>query len=149
MENNRSLIYLITEFIYIFQNGAILNKMTFSNIELSKKDLLIVVPVLLKVKIRRALRRSIVNLEDLLKLNNICHLIRKFSNLSLFYLSLVNFFSIHMKRVSAFLYYTASFILVIAIVFCQSNLFSDCANGFVNIFSVHNDFNATNNFIRF
>ena len=149
MENNRSLIYLITEFIYIFQNGAILNKMTFSNIELSKKDLLIVVPVLLKVKIRRALRRSIVNLEDLLKLNNICHLIRKFSNLSLFYLSLVNFFSIHMKHVSAFLYYTASFILVIAIVFCQSNLFSDCANGFVNIFSVHNDFNATNNFIRF
>ena len=54
-----------------------------------------------------------------------------------------------MKHVSAFLYYTASFILVIAIVFCQSNLFWDCANGFVNIFSVHNDFNATNNFIRF
>ena len=25
----------------------------------------------------------------------------------------------------------------------------DCANGFVNIFSVHNDLNATNNFIRF
>ena len=96
----------------------------------------------LKVKIRTALRRSIVSLEDLLKLNNICHLIRKFSNLSLFYLSLVNFFSIHMKRVSAFLYYTASFILVIAIVFFQSNLF-------VNIFSVHNDFNATNNFIIF
>ena len=149
MENNRSLIYLITEFIHIFQNGAIFNKMTFSNIKLSKKALLIVVPVFLKVKIRRALRGSIVNLEDLLKLNNICHLIRKFSNLSLFYLSLVNFFSIHMKRVSAFLYYTASFILVIAIVFCQSNLFWDCANGFVNIFSVHNDFNATNNFIRF
>ena len=59
------------------------------------------------------------------------------------------FFSIHMKCMSAFLYYTASFILVIAIVFCQSNLFWDCANGFVNIFSVHNDFNATNNFIRF
>ena len=55
-----------------------------------------------------------------------------------------------MKHVSAFLYYTASFILVIAIVFCQSNLFWDCANGFVNIFSVHNDFNnTTNNFIRF
>ena len=149
MENNRSLIYLITEFIHIFQNGAIFNKMTFSNIKLSKKALLIVVPVFLKVKIRKALRCSIVNLEDLLKLNNICHLIRKFSNLSLFYLSLVNFFSIHMKRVSAFLYYTASFILVIAIVFCQSNLFWDCANGFVNIFSVHNDFNATDNFIRF
>ena len=149
MENNRSLIYLITEFIHIFQNGAIFNKMTFSNIELSKKALLIVVPVFLKVKIRRVLRHRIVNLEDLLKLNNICHLIRKFSNLSQFYLSLVNFFSIHMKRVSAFLYYTASFILVIAIVFCQSNLFWDCANGFVNIFSVHNDFNATNNFIRF
>ena len=149
MENNRSLIYLITEFIHIFQNGAIFNKMTFSNIELSKKALLIVVPVFLKVKIRKALRCSIVNLEDLLKLNNICHLIRKFSNLSQFYLSSVNFFSIHMKRVSAFLYYTASFILVIAIVFCQSNLFWDCANGFVNGFSVHNDFNAANNFVRF
>ena len=55
-----------------------------------------------------------------------------------------------MKCVSALLYYTASFILVIAIVFCESNLFWDCANGFVNIFSVHNDFNnTTNNFIRF
>ena len=118
MENNRSLMYLITEFVHIFQNGAVFNKMTFSNLELSKKALLIVVPVFLKVNIRKALRCSIVNLEDLLKLNNICHLIRKFSNLSLFYLSLVNFFSIHMKRVSAFLYYTASFILVIAIVFC-------------------------------
>ena len=149
MENNRSLIYLITEFIHIFRNGAIFNKMTFSNIKLSKKALLIVVPVFLKVKIRKALRCSIVSLEDLLKLNNICHVIRKFSNLSLFYLSSENFFSIHMKRVSAFLYYTASFILVIAIVFCQSNLFWDCANGFVNIFSVHNDFNATNNFIIF
>ena len=72
-----------------------------------------------------------------------------FKFLTISYLSLVIFFSIHMKRVSAFLYYTASFILVIAIVFCQSNLFWDCANGFVNIFSVHNDFNATNNFIRF
>ena len=50
---------------------------------------------------------------------------------------------------SAFLYYTASFILVIAIAFCQSNLLWDCANGFANIFSVHNDFNATNNFVRF
>ena len=28
------------------------------------------------------------------------------------------------------LYYTASFIIVMAIVFCQSNLFWDCANGF-------------------
>ena len=33
--------------------------------------------------------------------------------------------------------------------FCQSNLFCDCANGFVDIFCVHNDFNRTNNFIRF
>ena len=54
-----------------------------------------------------------------------------------------------MKRVSAYLYYPASFILVIAIAFCESNLFWDCAKGFINIFSVHNDFNATNNFIRF
>ena len=48
-----------------------------------------------------------------------------------------------------FVYYTASFILVIAIVFCQSNLFWDCANGFVNICNVHNDFKATSNIIRF
>ena len=54
-----------------------------------------------------------------------------------------------MKRVFAFLNYAASFILVIAIVFCQSNLFWDCANGFVNFFSANNDFNATNNFIKF
>ena len=60
-----------------------------------------------------------------------------------------NFFSIYIKRVFAFLYYTASFILVIAIAFCQSNLFWDRGNGFVNTFSVHNDFNATNNCIRF
>ena len=39
--------------------------------------------------------------------------------------------------------------LVIAIGFYQSNLFWDCANGIVNIFSVYNDFNATNNFIRY
>ena len=149
MENNRSLIYLTTEFIQIFQIGVIFNKMTFSKNNLSKKALLIVVLVFLKVKIRKNLRWNIASSEDLLKLNNICHLIRKFSNLSQFYLSSVNFFSIHMKRASAFLYHTASFILVIAIVFCQSNLFWDCANGFVNIFSVHNDFNATNNFIRF
>ena len=103
----------------------------------------------LKFKIRKALRCNIVSSEDLLELNNLCHIIKKFSNFSQFYFSLVNFFSIHLKRVSAFLYYTASFILVIAIVSCQSNLFWDCANGFVNIFSVHNDFNATNNFIRF
>ena len=66
MENNRSLMYLITEFIHVFQNGAMFNKMDFSNIELSKKALLIVVPVFLKVKIGKSLRCSIVNLEDLL-----------------------------------------------------------------------------------
>ena len=119
--------------------------MTFSKNNLSKKAPLIVVLVFLKVKIRKNLRWNIASSEDLLKLNNICHLIRKFSNLSQLYLSLANLFSIHMQRVSGFLYYTASFILVIAIVFCQSNLFWDCTNGFVNIFSVHNDFNATNN----
>ena len=48
MENNRSLIYLVTEFIHIFRNGAIFDKMTFSNIELPKKALLNVVPVFLK-----------------------------------------------------------------------------------------------------
>ena len=50
---------------------------------------------------------------------------------------------------SVFLHYTVSLIIVIGIVFYESNLFWDCANGFVNIFSLHNDFNATNNFIRF
>ena len=55
----------------------------------------------------------------------------------------------HMKQMLAFLYYTASFILVIAIDFCQSNLFWDCANGFVNIFRIYNDFNSTNSFITF
>ena len=54
-----------------------------------------------------------------------------------------------MKSEFAFLQYAGSFILVIAIVFSKSNLFWDCANGFVNIFSVHYDFNASNNFTRF
>ena len=36
-----------------------------------------------------------------------------------------------------------------AIVFCQSNLFWDCANCFGNIFNIRNGFNETNNFIRF
>ena len=80
IENNRYLIYLITEFIHVFQNGAIFNKMTFSNINLSKKALLIVVLVFLKVKIRKALRCNIVSTEDSLKLNDICYLIRRFSN---------------------------------------------------------------------
>ena len=128
MESNRPLIYLITEFIHIFQYGAISNKMTFSNINLSKKSLLIVVLVFLKVKIRKTLRCIIVSSEDLLKLNNLCHLISKFSNFSQFYLSLVIFFSIHIKRLPAFLYYTASFILVVEIGFCESNLFWDCTN---------------------
>ena len=136
MESNRSLINLIIESIHIFQFGAVFNKMTFSNINLSKKALLIEVLVFLKVKIRKALRCNVVSSEDLLKLNNLCHLIRKFSNFSQFSLSLVNFFSIHVKRVSAFLYDTASFILVIRKVFCHSNLFWDCANGFV-IFLVY------------
>ena len=128
MKSNRPLIYLITEFIHIFQYGVIFNKMTFSNINLSKKSLLIVVLVFLKVKIKKALRCNIVSLEDLLKLNNLCHLISKFSNFSQFYLSLVNFFSIHNKRLPAFLYYTASFILVIEIGFFESHLFWGCAN---------------------
>ena len=149
LERDRSLIYLITEPIHIFHYGAIFNIMAFSNINLSKKSLLIVVLVFLKVKTRKALSWNIVSSEDLLRSNNRCHLIRKFSNFSQFYLSLVNFFSIHMKSVPAFLYYAASVILAIQIVFCQFNLFWDCANGFVNIFSVHNDFNAINNFIRF
>ena len=110
---------------------------------------LIAVLLFLKVKIRKALRCNIISSEDLLKLNNLSHLIRKFSNFSQIDLSSVNFFSIYMKHVSAFLLYTASFILVATMVFCQSNLFWDCANGFVNISSVHNDFKATNNFIRF
>ena len=124
MESNSSLINLIRELIYIFQYGAMFNKMTFSNINLSKKVLLIVVLLFLKVMIRKTLRCNIVSSEDLLKLNDQCHLIRKFSNFSQFYL----FLSIYL----AFLYYTASFILVI-----------------VNVFSVHNDFHANNNFIRF
>ena len=59
---------------------------------------LIVVLVFLKKKIRKALCCNIASLEDLLKLHNLCHLIMKFSNSSQFYLSLVNFFSIHMKH---------------------------------------------------
>ena len=56
MESNRSLIILITEFIRIFQYGAIFNKMTFSDMNLINKALLTVVLLFLKVKIRNALR---------------------------------------------------------------------------------------------
>ena len=54
-----------------------------------------------------------------------------------------------MKRAFSFLYYAASFLLVIAIVFYKSYIFWDCANGLVKTFSVHNEFNAFNNFMRF
>ena len=43
---------------------------------------LIEVLVFLKVKIKKALHYNIISSEDLLKLNNLCHLIRKFSNFS-------------------------------------------------------------------
>ena len=120
--------------------------MTFANINLLNKALLILVIVFVKVKIGKAFRCNIVSSEDLLKLNYLCHLIREFSNFSQFYLSLVIFFCIHKKRVFAFSYNTASFFT--AIVFCQSNLFWDCATGFANVFSVHNDFNTISDFIR-
>ena len=135
-------------FIHIIQYGAIFNKLTFANINLLNKALLIVVIVFVKVKIRKAFRCNIVSSEDLLKLNHLCHLITEFSNFSQFYLSLVIFFCIHIKHVFAFLYNTASFILVTAIVFCQPNFLGDCANGFANVFSVHNDFNTISDFIR-
>ena len=84
------------------------------------KVFLIVVIVFLKVKIRKALCCTVTSSEDLLPLNcfksYLCHLIWKFSNSSQFYFSLVKL--IHMKCVFAFLYYAASFILVIAIALC-------------------------------
>ena len=54
-----------------------------------------------------------------------------------------------MKCVFAFLYYATSFILAIPKISCQFNLSWDCANGFVNIFNVHNDFDTSNKYIRF
>ena len=54
-----------------------------------------------------------------------------------------------MKQVLAFLIFAVSLLLAISITFIQSNLFWDCANGFLNSFSVYNDFNTTNNFIKF
>ena len=135
MESNRSLINLIIDFIYIFQYDVIFNKMTFSNINLSNKALLIAVLVFLKVTIWKLC--NIVISEDLQKLNDLYHLIRKFLSFSRLYLSLVNFFSIQMKRVFAFLYYTASFIVVIAIGFCQSVL--GLCKWFCKCFQCNND----------
>ena len=141
------------EFIHNFQYGVIFNKMNFSNINLLEKALLIVVLVFLELKIRNASRCNIVSSEDL-KLKaisaNLCHLIRKFSHFSQFYLSLVNFLVfnetcvcfliLHCFTYTSYTSYTS---------ICLSNLFWDCANSIVNIFSVHNDFNATNNFLNF
>ena len=81
-ESNRPLITLIIEFIHIFQYDAIFFKITFSNINLLNKTVLIVVLVFPKVKIRKAFCCNIVSSEDFLELNyiisDICHLIRKF-----------------------------------------------------------------------
>ena len=92
IESNSSLINLSRQLIYIFQYGAMFKKMTFSNINLSKKVLLIVVLLFLKLMIRKTLRCNIVSSEDLLKLNDQCHLIRKFSNFSQFYLFFIYLF---------------------------------------------------------
>ena len=87
MESNRSLIILIIELIHSFQHGAIFHKTTFSNINLLKKSLLIVVLVFFKVKIMKGLSCNIVSSEDLLKINYLCHLISKFSDILQFHLS--------------------------------------------------------------
>ena len=55
----------------------------------------------------------------------------------------------HMKFVFPYLYNPASYILIIATKVYEFNLFWDCAKAFVKIFNIHNDFNATYNFIRF
>ena len=115
---------------YIFyQYGVIFNKITFSNINLLNKALLILVLVFLKVKIRKNFLCSIVSSENLLKLNHVKSFLspnkeffKFFRILSLFY-DFLTFFCIHMKCVFTLLCYAASFIPVIATVFSQSNLF--------------------------
>ena len=49
----------------------------------------------------------------------------------------------------AFSFNTESFILIAVILVCQFNLFgTNYCSGFVNMFNVDNDFNATSNFKR-
>ena len=79
------------EFIHIFQYGLIFNKITVSNINLLKKAFLL--------PLQYCQLRGFIEVKLLQKItisrNN--HLIKKFSNFSQYYLSLVNFFCIHMK----------------------------------------------------
>ena len=58
------------------------------------------------------------------------------------------FFSYSYEMRVCFLILHCIILQVIAIAFCLANLFSDCANDIVNIFSIHNGFNATNNFYQ-
>ena len=95
--------------------------MTFSNINLLTKTLLIVVLVFLKGKIRKAFRCNIVNSEDLLKLIYPCHLIRSFQISHNFICFGEVFFWTYVKRILAFSRYTALFIVIITIDICQSN----------------------------
>ena len=67
MESNGWLINLIMESIHIFQYGAIFKKMTFSNIILPNKALLIVVLVFLIVKFGKAFCCNVVSTENFLK----------------------------------------------------------------------------------
>ena len=110
MGDTRSLIILIMEFRHSFQYGAIFNKMTFSNINLLRKALLIVVLVILKVKIRKAFRCQYCQfgefIEVKLSMSPNKKVFKFLTTLSLF----SDFFCIHMKRLFAFLYYTTSFI---------------------------------------
>ena len=150
VQSNRSLIILIMEFIHIFQYGEISNKMTFSNVNLLNKVFLIVVLVFLKVKIRNVFHCNISS-EDLLKLNYfksyLCLPNKKVFNFLTVYLSLLIFF--------VFIW-NAYFLILCCIIhtsyhnsFLSIQFIWDCANGFVNIFNVHYDFNVTNNYIRF
>ena len=71
--------------------------MTFSNINLLNKALLIVILVFLKVKIRKAFHCSVVSSDDLLKLN--CHLIGSLKLLTILSLFGEFFLSSYEKRV--------------------------------------------------
>ena len=87
---------------------------------------------------QKAFRCNILSSEDLLKLFQKLSMspnkevIKFLKILFLFFFSFFFCFCIHMKCVFTFLYYSAPFLLVNTIVFCQCNLFWDCVTGFVH-----------------
>ena len=120
VDGNRSLITLIMELINTFQYGALINKMTFSNINLLNKAILIMVPMFLEMNIRKAFYCNIVSSENFLELNYL-KLIMSANKEVFNFLTILFFGEIILNSQGicvCFFTNAASFILIITIFVC-------------------------------